>query len=205
MTTLFPGSVLLIFCKAPIAGQVKTRLQPELTSIQAAAAHRQLTRLTLDRAFQRPLCAVQLYCAPDTNHSFFEQCANDYPLLLSTQRGADLGERMLNAFRDALSQYRHALLIGCDCPSLTVDDLQQALTVLQNGQDAVIAPAEDGGYVLIGLNAPQPVLFEDMVWGNEKVMEETRLRARHASISLHELARQWDVDTAEDWARYLCS
>jgi uncharacterized protein len=205
MTTLFHDSALLIFCKAPIAGQVKTRLQPELTALQAAAAHRQLTRLTLDRAFQRPLCAVQLYCAPDTNHSFFEQCANDYPLLLSTQRGDDLGEKMLNAFRDALSQYRHALLIGCDCPSLTVDDLQQALTGLQNGQDAVIAPAEDGGYVLIGLNTPQPVLFEDIDWGNDKVIEETRCRARHASISLHELARQWDVDTVKDWARYLCS
>jgi uncharacterized protein len=205
MTTLFPDSVLLIFCKAPVAGQVKTRLQPALTATQAATVHRQLTRLTLDRAFQRPLCAVQLYCSPDTNHSFFEQCAKDYPLLLSAQRGADLGERMLNAFSDALSQYRHAILIGCDCPSLTVDDLQQALTALQNGQDAVIAPAEDGGYVLIGLNVPQPALFEDMVWGSEKVMEETRRRAKLASISLHELARQWDVDTAEDWARYLCS
>ncbi len=204
MTTLFPDSVLLIFCKAPIAGQVKTRLQPELTSLQAAAAHRQLTRLTLDRAFQRLLCAIQLYCAPDTNHSFFEQCANDYPLQLSTQRGADLGERMLNAFRDALLQYRQALLIGCDCPSLTADDLQQAMTALQNGQDAVIAPAEDGGYVLIGLNAPQPVLFEDIAWGNEKVMAETRRKAKHASISLYELDRQWDVDPAEDWARYLC-
>jgi len=205
MTTLFPNSVLLIFCKAPVAGQVKTRLQPTLTAIQAAAAHRQLTGLTLNRAFQQPLCDVQLYCAPDSNHSFFEQCIKDYPLVLSAQRGVDLGDRMQNAFSDALSQYRHAILIGCDCPSLTVDDLQEALTALQNGQDAVIAPAEDGGYVLIGLNAPQPVLFEDMVWGNEKVMAETRHRAKQASISLHELARQWDVDTAEDWARYLSS
>lgn len=205
MTTLFPNSVLLIFCKAPVAGQVKTRLQPTLTATQAAAAHRQLTRLTLDHAFQQPLCDVQLYCTPDTNHSFFEQCAKYYPLVLSTQCGSDLGDRMLNAFSDALSQYRHAILIGCDCPSLTVDDLQEALTALQNGQDAVIAPAEDGGYVLIGLNSPQPVLFEGIIWGSENVMAETRSRAKYASISLYELARQWDVDTAEDWARYLCS
>jgi len=60
---------------------------------------------------------------------------------------------MLNAFSDALSQYRHAILIGCDCPSLTVDDVHQALTALQDGQDAVIAPAEDGGYVLSALIA----------------------------------------------------
>lgn len=205
MTYLFPDSVLLIFCKAPVAGQVKTRLQPTLTATQAAAAHRELTLLTLDRAFQQPLCQVQLYCTPDTSHSFFEQCAKDYPLMLSIQRGVDLGERMLNAFSDALSKYRYAILIGCDCPSLAVADLHQALTALQNGQDVVIAPAEDGGYVLIGLNSPQPVLFEDISWGSEMVMTETRRKAKYASISIHELARQWDVDTADDWARYLCS
>lgn len=205
MITLFPDSVLLIFCKAPVAGQVKTRLQPTLTAIQAVSVHQQLTRLALDRAFQQPLCDVQLCCAPDTNHTFFEQCAKDYPLLLTTQCGADLGQRMHNAFIDALSRYRSAILIGCDCPSLTVDDLQQGLTVLQSGKDAIIAPAEDGGYVLIGLNAPQLALFEDMDWGTETVMEETRCRAKRASISIYELDRQWDVDTADDWARYLHS
>jgi rSAM/selenodomain-associated transferase 1 len=203
MIKLFPDSVLLIFCKAPIAGQVKTRLQPALTPGQAADVHRQLTRMTLDRAFHQPLCEVQLYCTPDTTHPFFEQCAKEYPLTLMTQHGADLGERMQNALNDALSQFRHAILIGCDCPSLTVDDLQQALTILKDGQDAVIAPAEDGGYVLIGLNAPQPVLFKNMAWGRETVMAETRNRAKSIPIALHELALQWDVDTVEDWARYL--
>lgn len=205
MTYLFPDSVLLIFCKAPIAGQVKTRLQPALSAEQTAAAHRQLTLMTLARAVQQPLCEVRLYCAPDTGHEFFRQCAEDYPLALATQCGDDLGECMLNAFSDALSRYRHAVLIGCDCPSLTVGDLQQALTALQNGNDAVIAPAEDGGYVLIGLNAPQPVLFSGISWGNEQVMAQTRRRAAGASLTVQELARQWDVDTAQDWDRYLAT
>jgi rSAM/selenodomain-associated transferase 1 len=173
-----------------------------LNAEQAVAAHRALTRLTLDRAFQRQLCDVQLYCAPDTGHAFFGQCAEDYPLTLSMQRGADLGARMLNAFSQALVRYRHAILIGCDCPSLTVDDLQQALTALQNGNDAVIAPAEDGGHVLIGLSVPQPLLFEHMCWSNSQVMAETRRRAA-ASLTLHELALQWDVYTPLDWERYL--
>lgn len=203
MSYLFPDSVLLIFCKAPIAGLVKTRLQPALTAEQAVAAHMQLARMTLDRAVLQPLCEVQLYCSPDTRHAFFQQCAEDYPLTLATQRGVDLGERMLNAMAEALSRYRHAILIGCDCPSLTPGDLRQALTILQNGKDAVIAPAEDGGYVLIGLNAVQRVLFENMAWGNENVMAETRRRAAEASIELHELATQWDVDNPEDWARFL--
>lgn len=203
MTYLFPDSVLLIFCKAPIAGQVKTRLQPALTAEQAAAAHRQLTRMTLDRAFQEALCPVILYCAPDDSHPFFQQCANDYALTLAIQRGNDLGERMHLALSDTLSRYRHALLIGCDCPSLTPDDLRNALQALEDGSDCVIAPADDGGYVLIGLNAPQPGLFDDMEWGTDAVMAETRRRVFHADLKLHELGKQWDVDTIEDWKRYL--
>jgi rSAM/selenodomain-associated transferase 1 len=203
VTYLFPDSVLLVFCKAPIAGQVKTRLRPALTSGQAADAHRRLARMTLERAFRQPLCKVVLYCAPNAGHAFFRQCATDYPLDLADQHGSDLGERMRNAFAEALMHYRQAILIGCDCPSLTADDLRRALTVLENGSDAVVSPATDGGYVLIGVKADQPVLFNDMPWGTAGVMAETRRRAREAGLSLHELEPQWDVDTIEDWLRYL--
>lgn len=200
MMNLFPDSVLLVFCKAPIAGQVKTRLQPSLTPEQAVDAHIQLTHMTLRRAVQQPLCDVQLYCAPDTGHPFFQQCAEQYSLTLMQQQGDDLGARMHHAFVTALSCYRHVVLIGCDCPSLSVEDLRQALNVLQNDCDAVIAPAEDGGYVLIGLNAASPLLFETMTWGSDVVMAETRRKAASASLVMHELTMQWDVDTAEDWA-----
>lgn len=203
MAHAFPDSVLLVFCKAPIAGQVKTRLQPALNPEQAVAAHITLARMTLDKAFEQALCPVELCCAPDSEHAFFQRCAADYPLKLTRQYGNDLGERMHNAFADALSRYRHALLIGCDCPSLTSDDLRQALAALQNGNDAVLAPAEDGGYVLIGLNAPQPDLFSRMTWGNEQVIATTRHRAAKSGLIWHELDTQWDVDTIGDWRRYL--
>lgn len=203
MTKLFPDSVLLIFCKAPVAGLVKTRLQPVLTPEQAVDVHRQLTRYTLGRAFEAPLCDVQLYCAPDARHGFFAQCINDYPLTLKTQQGDDLGARMHHALTGALAQYQHAILMGCDCPSLTWDDCRQALTALQQGLDLVVAPAEDGGYVLIGLNAPQPTLFENMHWGHGQVMAITRQRAANAALCVHELALQWDVDTVADWERFL--
>ncbi|MGZ4960326.1 MAG: TIGR04282 family arsenosugar biosynthesis glycosyltransferase [Methylomonas sp.] len=205
MTYLFPDSVLLIFCKAPVAGLVKTRLQPALTAEQSVEVHRELVSMTLAMASRQPLCAVKLYCAPDPDHAFFGQCRRNYPLTLATQRGNDLGERMLNAFSEALACYRHAILIGCDCPSLTVDDLSETLTALQVGYDAVFGPAEDGGYVLVGLNAPQPALFTGMTWGNQAVMAQTRRRAADASLKIYELTQQWDVDTAEDWARFCSS
>jgi len=202
MTYLYPDATLIVCCKAPVPGQVKTRLQPTLSAEQAAEAHRQLTRMTLERAFRKPLCQVALYCSPDTNHPFFDQCAQDYPLSLSVQHGDDLGQRMHNAFVESLSQYRHAILIGCDCPSLTVADLEQAMTSLKNGYDVVIAPAQDGGYVLIGMNQPQAALFDGMRWSHSGVMQESRRRAMQANLKLHELALQRDIDTAADWLQY---
>lgn len=199
----FPDSVLLIFCKAPIPGQVKTRLQPALSAEQAASAHVELTEMTVSRAFETPLCPVYLYCWPDSTHPFFLDCKDRYPLRLAEQRGADLGSRMQNAFREALSSYRHALLIGCDCPSLTAEDLRRALSALQDGHDAVFAPAEDGGYALVGLNEPQAELFEHMNWGTADVMARTRQRAGEAKLSVYELTAQWDVDDFADWQRYL--
>ncbi|OQW71246.1 MAG: hypothetical protein BVN35_16905 [Proteobacteria bacterium ST_bin11] len=203
MQTFFPDSVLLIFCKAPIPGQVKTRLQPTLSAEQAAAAHRQLTYMTLDRAFQQPLCNVELHCAPDASHDFFQDCVRRYPVTLRTQHGSDLGERMQQAFEDALGRYRHALLMGCDCPSLSADDLRCALTALNQGHDAVIAPADDGGYVMIGLNEAQPRLFSNMNWGHDQVMSSTRRRSEDIGLKVYELDSQWDVDTYQDWQRYL--
>jgi len=203
MTYQFPDSVLLVFCKAPLAGQVKTRLQPALSAEQAVAAHIDLSKMTLERAVTEALCPVLLYCAPDSEHPFFQQCAAEYPLSLKQQRGSDLGERMHNAFAEALADYRQVVLIGCDCPSLTVDDLRQALTALQNGNEVVIGPASDGGYVLIGLNALQPDLFKNMAWGTNQVLAETRLRIGKTHRHLHELIEQWDVDTIADWERYL--
>jgi rSAM/selenodomain-associated transferase 1 len=203
MAYQFPDSVLLIFCKAPIPGQVKTRLQPALSAEQAAQAHRQLTYMTLGRAFQQSLCPVELHCAPDTRHAFFQDCAYRYPLTLKSQHGEDLGERMHYAFDDALGRYQHAVLIGCDCPSLSDNDLRSALMALNQGHDAVIAPADDGGYVMMGLNQVQPRLFSDMSWGHNQVMTITRSRAKDIGLNLGELDSQWDVDTYQDWQRYL--
>lgn len=202
MSYLFPDCALLIFCKAPVAGQVKTRLQPALTAAQAVEAHIELTRFTLDRAFRQPLCDVRLYCAPDSDHGFFQQCAATYPLSLHRQQGAGLGERMQTAFANALQTYRHVVLIGCDCPSLTVENLRQAFAALVDGADLVLGPAEDGGYVLIGMSQPPAELFANMPWGSNAVMAETRRRVTEAGLKLHELAEQWDVDTVEDWRRF---
>jgi len=202
MTYKYPNAVLMIFCKAPIPGQVKTRLIPELTADQAAELHIELSIKTLQRATLSNLCPVQLWCSPTTDHNFFTASATTYPIALQQQQGADLGERMHHAFCSALATHSHALLMGCDCPSLTEQDLEQALAALNQDSGVVLAPAEDGGYVLIGLNRPCPELFDNMPWGTELVLDQTRNRIEHYKLHHHELNEQWDLDTAEDLERY---
>jgi glycosyltransferase A (GT-A) superfamily protein (DUF2064 family) len=93
------------------------------------------------------------------------------------------------------------LLIGTDCPALQPEDLRAAASALLDGEDAVVIPAEDGGYVLIGLRRPIPALFEGMAWGTDTVMSSTRRRLREIGMRWRELPTLWDVDRPADLAR----
>jgi uncharacterized protein len=195
-------AVIMVFCKAPIPGQVKTRLIPPLTGEEAAQLHCELTEKTLQTATQNRLCDVCLWCSPSIDHPFFSILAQTFTLDLHLQQGADLGERMHHAFCQALARYSSAIIIGCDCPSLTSDDLEQALNQLNQGKPCVIAPAEDGGYALLGLRQPQAALFDNMPWGTDKVLGLTRARLHSLNLDYHELNPQWDLDTPDDLKRY---
>ncbi|MBM4208217.1 MAG: glycosyltransferase [Gammaproteobacteria bacterium] len=179
----YPDAVILVFCKAPVPGQVKTRLTPPLTGEEAAQLHKELSELTLMKATHNALCPVQLWCAPDIGHPYFVSLEQCYAIERRQQQGDDLGARMNHAFAEALTHYKSAVLIGCDCPSFTSDDLEQALVNLRQGKTCVLAPAEDGGYVLIGLNRQLPFLFEDIVWGTEQVLAQSLMRLQAQKIN----------------------
>jgi len=189
-----------VFAKAPVAGEVKTRLAPVLGPEAAANLHAGLVRHALDIAVRSRVGAVELWCAPDERHPFFGRCAEEFGAGLRVQRGADLGARMLEAFRLALDENASLVLIGADCPALSPAVLQAAARALSSF-DAVIAPAEDGGYVLVGLSRLLPGIFEGMAWGEGGVMAETRARLAAAAVRWKELETFWDIDRPEDYAR----
>ena len=114
---------------------------------------------------------------------------------------------MHNAFRAALSHsgYDTALLIGTDCPALAPAHLQLASNALRNGDDAVFVPTEDGGYALIGLRRYDPWLFQDIAWGSETVMTQTRERLNALGWRWSELQTLWDVDRPPDYQRLLAN
>lgn len=197
-----PSSVIQVFCKAPIVGQVKTRLMPQLTAKEAAEAHRQLATQTFKLVQDARLCPIQLWCSPSSQDAFFLNAAKAFDFSLHTQVTGDIGVRMDFALTAGLKEYSSVILLGCDCPSLTVEDLSAAITALQQGNEVVLAPTEDGGYSLIGLNAPQPALFKEIAWSTAAVMAQTRQKTANLKLRSFELKTQWDVDTYADYERY---
>ena len=192
-----------VFAKAPVPGEVKTRLVALLGAGDAARLHAELVQRALATARNSGVGPVSLWCMPDTSHPFFADCAARFGVCLHEQRGSHLGERMAAAF-DRLLAAGPALLVGSDCPSLREEDLRAAAGSLAT-HDAVFQPAEDGGYVLAGLARAVPGLFEGVRWGGATVMRETRARLRAAGASWREMPVRWDVDRPEDYRRLLAS
>lgn len=184
---------IAIMAKAPIPGLAKTRLIPTLGAMGAARLQRRLTRMTVRCALDARLGAVTVWCTPDSRHRFFRALKQTSGVELLVQPGGDLGARMHTAFR--LHCVRGPLLVvGTDCPVLHPEHLREAAQALIAGNDAVFHPAEDGGYALVGLRAPQPALFADMPWSTDRVMPETRVRAHAEGLRVREFETLWDVD-----------
>jgi uncharacterized protein len=193
---------VMIFAKAPTPGRVKTRLIPALGERGAAELQRHLIERTLHTAAAARPRTLELWCAPGAGDPFFAACAKRHGIGLQTQGEGDLGARMTRALASALAAGSPGLLIGCDCPALTPAYLREACAALVGGSDAVLGPAEDGGYVLIGLaRSPPAQLFEGIAWGTATVMQETRTRLARGNWSWHELALLWDLDRPEDLRR----
>jgi rSAM/selenodomain-associated transferase 1 len=193
---------LMVFAKAPEPGSVKTRLVPVLGEAGAAQLHRQLVEHALGIARACCLGEVELWCSPDAGDPFFRDCAARHGAQLREQGSGDLGGRMGRALEAALAQGKRGLLIGSDCPAMSADYLRQAAGALDAGNDAVFGPAEDGGYVLVGLaRTPAAQLFEGMAWGEASVMQRTRERLRRFAWRWHELPVLWDVDRPADLLR----
>lgn len=196
-------SALVIFAKAPIAGQVKTRLCPPLTPDEAATLHGSFVLDTLERTkaavskFKLPLDRY-LACAPSSTHVFFKIMEERQGVRVIDQMGDDLGSRMNQAFETLFARgYKHGLIIGTDAPSLPLERYQQALTALES-HDLVLGPALDGGYYLIGLNRPIPDLFTGIPWSTEQVLALTQEKAGALGLKTALLTPWRDVDTIAD-------
>ena len=187
-----------ILAKAPIAGFAKTRLIPVLGARGAAVLQERLVERAVETACAAAIGPVTLWATPDESHPVFQSIGARLGITLARQADGDLGARMLAAITAANTC---VLLIGSDCPALTLEHLRTAADVLRDRAPAVVIPAEDGGYALIGVRTPEPALFSDMPWSTPLVMNETRRRLRTLGLTWHEPVTLWDVDLPQDLER----
>jgi len=192
------STALIIFAKAPIPGEVKTRLCPPLDEEEAASLHGSLVLDAIERT--KGLQGVSLYVAgtPDLDHPFFKVLEGRYGAKLLPQRGPDVGARMQQAMQDAFDQgAKDVLLTGTDLPTLPRANLVEALTLIKK-HGAVLGPTTDGGYYLIGLRKMAPDLFQGIAWSTASVCAETKKKIEAAGLSLGLLPECRDVDTLDD-------
>lgn len=188
---------LMIFAKQPLAGQVKTRLQPEFTAEKAAEVAAFLIRETVALAASNWPDPIYLCGTPDANHPLFRELAERFRVALLDQGGGDLGSRMQRALAYGIERHGAAAVLGCDVPHCDWETLDDANTLLARGR-AVIGPSEDGGYYLIGVTDARAELFTDVPWGGPCVFDLTLARAHAIGLEFNLLSILRDVDTAAD-------
>jgi rSAM/selenodomain-associated transferase 1 len=188
----------MIFCKAPVPGQVKTRLAETIGDDLASKLHTQFALHCMNWVTRAKLAPVDVWCWPNLDAPFFQHCKKTYGVGLRAQPEGDLGVKMQAAFAQTLTSANYALAIGTDCLVLDEEILFSALQSLRQGRQGVIAPAEDGGYVLLGLSELQKDLFQDMPWSQSGLMAKTRQAMRG---HWQELSTLWDIDRLADLQR----
>ena len=189
---------LVVIAKQPERGKVKTRIADVLGGEQAAELYRCALHDTLDLALSiEDVVHVLSYAPPtDEGRRYFEQAAPGFQLM--PQPGSTFGARLSGTFAQLLRSYAPVVLIGSDSPDLPAAFITRAFALLRADEDAVIGPAKDGGYYLLGMRSMHDSLFERIDWRTEVVLSQTRQRAVDAGLHMAELEDWHDVDTVGD-------
>ncbi len=188
-----------LMAKVPFAGPVKTRLTPPLTPEEAA---------TLSMCFLHDMTTnvsglsgdktegLVLYTPAGSEEILRDLLPKSFRLV--AQRGETLGDRLINASTELLSEdFDSVCLINSDSPTLPVKILRTAVSLLaQEGDRVVLGPSQDGGYYLIGLKRPHRYLFERIAWSTADVLAHTIERAADINLPVELLPMWYDVDDA---------
>ena len=181
---------------------VKSRLAKDLGKELAAAVYKVMLEHTV-QTISPGAHALALHCFPDTQHAFFEYCSNKYHVPLYKQQGSDLGERMFHAIDSHLKDGHPVVLVGSDCPELSLDYVNEAFRLMKAGNDIVLGPTRDGGYALIGVTRIDSLVFEGISWSTDQVLERTLCNIKELQWKFSCLPEVRDADTLEDYQYFL--
>ena len=190
---------VLVFIRAPEAGRVKTRLAAEIGDVAALGVYRRLAEHAVQAALALgPLVSVRVHFTPANAGDAVRAWLGAGPVYLPQADDADLGVRMRAAFEAAFGDgFDRVVVIGSDLPDLTAEILRGAFERLES-TDAVVGPARDGGYWLLGLKRMLPGVFDGIAWSTGEVLARTLERLRSMQMEPALLEELADVDEAGD-------
>jgi rSAM/selenodomain-associated transferase 1 len=191
--------VLGLFAKAPVPGQVKTRLSPPLSPEDCAGLYEAMLLDVIEQHAREGACELALWYSPPEARTWFESRV-PAAFELRPQRGSTLGARLAFAFREHAARGSGRIVVrGTDSPTLPIARVAEAFEALDRF-DLVLCPDRDGGYNLVGLRSPCDSLFE-IEFSTETVLEQTRKRAERLGLRALALAAHHDVDRYADLDR----
>lgn len=194
---ILKNPAIIIFIRNPVLGKVKTRIAATQGPEKALEIYCYLLELT-KASVQNTAYTKYLFYSDDI-------LQDEWPeefFLKRIQTGTDLGERMMNAFREVLSMHDGALIIGSDCASFDRKNLDHAIQELRH-HDVVIGPAKDGGYYLLGMKRLIPDLFIHKSWSSDVLLRQTLHDLKSSNLSFSLLQELNDIDEWEDWQEYI--
>lgn len=201
MSASTPNTILALLAKAPVAGKVKTRLIPCLGAQGSANLARRMLEhgiATSQQAIEEDEHLSLLLClSPAISDLSWSLVAMPDGVTSVEQVAGDLGARMSAAVDACLSAGHNIILLGCDCPALTTENLHWANKALLT-HDSCMIPSLDGGYVLLGLRRALPPLFQNMPWSTPQVAALARQCLTQHGFSLAEASPLMDIDEAAD-------
>ena len=188
-------NAIIIMAKVPRAGNVKTRLQPHLSSAECVLLSEAFLEDAINKAQSRPNNLIIAF-SPNSERDYFAKFENNFTLV--AQKGENLGEKMFNAFQFAFEQNSDAVvMIGTDSPNFPAEFIDRAFESLQNF-DAVLGETEDGGFYLIGLRTLRSEIFADVEWSSAKTFVQTAGNIKKIGLRICYLPLWYDVDFPAD-------
>lgn len=186
---------VILMAKPPLLGRVKTRIEVSAGAENALQVYCALLSRTLHMMSELPEDFVPIVSWSSNS----VKSEIDYDFDVWYQVDGDLGVRMNEAMnRSFKNGSGSTVLIGADCPDLTVNDVTHAFEILEDN-DCVLGPTADGGYYLIGCNESTPAIFPSTHWGSSKVLRDTLSSLQNSQISYRLLELKKDIDQWEDW------
>ena len=191
---------VIIFSKAPIEGQVKTRLAKSIGDFAALNVYKALLKVVVTEIADDRSWDCYLSAASELDHPVFKALSDEFNLGFHLQRDGDLGLKMFDCLQEMLEHYDKAIIVGGDAVSISCSVISQVFDHLSSHAVSFV-PALDGGYIAIGAESVHSNMFDGIEWGTEKVLTQQINQLEYLKKSFCLTERYWDLDEYEDFER----